>query len=29
LDGASKIGIYDSFGIWNGEEGYYAVLVIN
>ena len=29
LDGASKIGIYYSFGIWDGEEGYYAVLVIN
>ncbi len=29
LDGASKIGIYYSFGIWDGNEGYYAVLVIN
>jgi hypothetical protein len=29
LDGASKIGIYYSLGVWNGEEGYYAVLVIN
>ena len=29
LDGATKIGIYYSFGIWDGREGYYAVLVIN
>jgi uncharacterized protein YkwD len=29
LDGATKIGIYYSFGIWDGREGNYAVLVIN
>lgn len=29
LDGATKIGIYYSYGIWDGEEGYYAVLVLN
>jgi uncharacterized protein YkwD len=29
LDGATKIGIYYSYGILDGREGYYAFLVLN